>query len=176
MVAAEPTEPIAVAEFDQAPAPDAAAELVPCCASRRWVSQLVKGRPYASLTALAAASDALLKSLDWQELSEALAAHPRIGDHGGGGAGGNREASWSRQEQSSTATAGDEVRARLREANIAYEQRFGHVFLICATGLSAEDMLASLRSRLDNDPVAEREVVRAELGKIVKLRLAKTFR
>ena len=68
------------------------------------------------------------------------------------------------------------MREQLAAANTAYEQRFGHVFLICATGLSAETMLAALRSRLRNDPVAEREVVRGELVKIVRLRLARAFR
>jgi 2-oxo-4-hydroxy-4-carboxy-5-ureidoimidazoline decarboxylase len=165
--------PIAVAEFDAAPAADAAAELMPCCASRRWVSSLVSGRPYARLDRLTAASDALLAGLEWPELESALAGHPRIGERA---ASDGRSDGWSRQEQAGTATAPDPVRRELAEGNVAYEQRFGHVFLICATGLSAETMLAALRSRLRNDPVAEREVVRSELTKIVRLRLAKAFR
>lgn len=165
--------PIAVAEFDAAPAADAAAELMPCCASRRWVSGLVSGRPYARLDRLTAASDALLAGLDWSELESALAGHPRIGERA---MSDGRSDGWSRQEQAGTAGATDSVRRELAEANRAYEQRFGHVFLICATGLSAETMLSALRSRLRNDPVAEREVVRAELAKIVRLRLAKAFR
>jgi 2-oxo-4-hydroxy-4-carboxy-5-ureidoimidazoline decarboxylase len=167
------TGPIAVAEFDAAPAADAAAELMPCCASRRWVSSLVSGRPYTRLDRLTAASDALLASLDWSELESALAGHPRIGERA---VSGDRSDGWSRQEQSGTATATDSVRRELAEANLAYEQRFGHVFLVCATGLSAESMLRALRSRLNNHPVAEREVVRSELAKIVRLRLAKAFR
>jgi 2-oxo-4-hydroxy-4-carboxy-5-ureidoimidazoline decarboxylase len=165
--------PIAVAEFDMAPAADAAAELMPCCASKRWVSGLVSGRPYARLDRLTAASDALLARLDWSELESALAGHPRIGERA---ASDGRAEGWSRQEQAGAARAGDLVRQELAEANRAYEQRFGHVFLICATGLSAETMLGALRSRLRNDPVAEREVVRSELTKIVRLRLAKAFR
>lgn len=167
------TGPIAVADFDAAPAADAAAELMPCCASRRWVSGLVSGRPYARLERLSAASDALLARLDWAELESALAAHPRIGERA---STGDRADGWSRQEQAGTATAAEPVRQELAAANVAYEQRFGHVFLICATGLSAETMLGALRSRLGNDPVAEREVVRTELAKIVRLRLAKAFR
>lgn len=165
--------PIAVTEFDAAPAADAAAELMPCCASRRWVSGLVSGRPYARLDRLTAASDALLARLDWSELESALAGHPRIGERAGGN---GRAEGWSRQEQAGAAAVADPVRQELATANRAYEQRFGHVFLICATGLSAESMLAALRSRLRNDPVAEREVVRGELTKIVRLRLAKAFR
>ncbi|HEX8092341.1 2-oxo-4-hydroxy-4-carboxy-5-ureidoimidazoline decarboxylase [Jatrophihabitans sp.] len=165
--------PIAVAEFDVAPVADAAAELMPCCASRRWISGLVSGRPYARLDRLTAASDALLARLDWPELESALAGHPRIGDRA---SGAGRSDGWSRQEQAGTATAADLVRQELAAANVAYERRFGHVFLICATGLSAETMLNALLSRLANDPIAEREVVRSELAKIVRLRLAKAFR
>lgn len=166
--------PIPVAEFDSAPAPDAAAELLPCCTSRRWISGLVAGRPYARLDRLTAASDALLAKLDWPELAAVLAGHPRIGERPA--AGNGREGGWSRQEQSGAAGASDQVRRELAAANAAYEERFGHVFLICATGQSGEAMLAALRSRLRNDPVAEREVVRGELVKIVRLRLAKAFR
>jgi 2-oxo-4-hydroxy-4-carboxy-5-ureidoimidazoline decarboxylase len=146
---------------------------MPCCTSRRWVSGLVSGRPYARLDRLVAASDALLAKLDWAELESVLASHPRIGERV---SAGDRAAGWSRQEQAGAATAANPVREQLATANTAYEQRFGHVFLICATGLSAEAMLAALRSRLRNDPVAEREVVRGELAKIVRLRLAKAFR
>jgi 2-oxo-4-hydroxy-4-carboxy-5-ureidoimidazoline decarboxylase len=175
MVDVDPAEigPIAVAEFDVAPAADAAAELMPCCTSRRWISGLVSGRPYARLDRLTAASDALLARLEWSELESARAGHPRIGERANAN---NRADGWSRQEQAGTATAAERVRQELAAGNLAYEQRFGHVFLICATGLSAEAMLSALRSRLRNDPVAEREVVRGELIKIVRLRLAKAFR
>jgi len=165
--------PIPVAEFDSAPAADAAAELMPCCTSRRWISGLVSGRPYARLDRLTTASDALLATLDWSELAAVLASHPRIGERA---TSDSRSDSWSRQEQAGTAGAAEQVRRDLTAANLAYEQRFGHVFLICATGLSAETMLAALRFRLRNDPIAEREVVRGELVKIVRLRLAKAFR
>jgi 2-oxo-4-hydroxy-4-carboxy-5-ureidoimidazoline decarboxylase len=146
---------------------------MPCCSSRRWVSGLVSGRPYARLDRLTAASDALLATLGWPELQSVLAGHPRIGERV---SASDRAGGWSRQEQAGTATAADPVREQLAAANTAYEQRFGHVFLICATGMSAEAMLAALRSRLRNDPIAEREVVRAELVKIVRLRLARAFR
>ena len=95
---------------------------------------------------------------------------------GPGPAGGDREAAWSRQEQSGTRDAPPDVQAGLRAGNAAYEERFGHVFLICATGMSAASMLAALQGRLGHDPAREREVVRDELTKIVRLRLAKAFR
>jgi 2-oxo-4-hydroxy-4-carboxy-5-ureidoimidazoline decarboxylase len=98
------------------------------------------------------------------------------GRAGPGPAGGDREAAWSRQEQSGTRDAPADVQAGLRAGNAAYEERFGHVFLICATGMSAASMLAALQARLGHDPAREREVVRDELMKIVRLRLGKAFR
>ena len=91
---------------------------------------------------------------------------PRIGDR-------VRAAGWSAAEQSGAASAGETVRQALADGNLAYEERFGHVFLICATGLSGQDMLDQLRARLGHDQEAERAVVREELLKITRLRLAK---
>lgn len=164
--------PASMADFDEVPVTDAAAELLPCCASRRWISQLVNGRPYGSLAALIVASDDLLADLAWPDIEEALAAHPRIGERT---LAQRREDAWSRQEQSGAEKAEPDVEASLREGNAAYERRFNHVFLISATGLSAADMLAALRLRLANSPAVEQHVVRDELTKIVRLRLVKAF-
>ena len=104
---------------------------------------------------------------------------PPAAESPGGGSqapGEEREAAWSRQEQADAAAATPDVQAALRAGNLAYETRFGHIFLICATGQSATDMLAALRRRLSNEPGAEREIVRDELLRIVRLRLAKAFR
>ena len=86
--------------------------------------------------------------------------------------GRTRESGWSREEQSSV---GDADRGAFAEGNAAYEERFGHVFLICASGLSGQQMLDQLRARLDNDEEAERAVVRDELRKITRLRMTKTL-
>ena len=94
--------------------------------------------------------------------------------HGDRVTGTDRESAWSRQEQSGAADS--TVAEQLLAGNVAYEARFGHVFLICATGRSPQGMLAELRRRLDNTTEAERGVVRAELREIVRLRLIKTFR
>lgn len=167
---------VPVADLDRATAATAAALLRPSCASARWIGRLVSGRPYGTLPALVAASDAALGELGWPDIEQALAAHPRIGDRPDPGpAGGDREAAWSRQEQSGTRDAPVDVQAGLRAGNAAYEERFGHVFLICATGMPAASMLDALRARLGHDPAAEREVVRDELRKIVRLRLGKAF-
>lgn len=159
-----------VAEFDAARPAEAADLLRASCSSRAWLETMVGARPHWTLAALIEASDAALDELSWDDVDEALAAHPRIG---GRTAGASREAAWSRQEQS--AAADETLADELRMANVDYESRFGHVFLICATGRSASEILAEARRRLGNDVETERAEVRRELRDIVRLRLAKTF-
>jgi 2-oxo-4-hydroxy-4-carboxy-5-ureidoimidazoline decarboxylase len=167
---------VPVGDLDRAAAATAAGLLRPSCASARWIERMVSGRPYGSRAALVAGSDATIAALGWPDIQQALAAHPRIGARPGGAAvGGGREAAWSREEQSGTRDAAADVQARLRAGNAAYEEQFGHVFLICATGMSAASMLAALGARLGHDPATEREVVRDELIKIVRLRLTRSF-
>jgi 2-oxo-4-hydroxy-4-carboxy-5-ureidoimidazoline decarboxylase len=139
--------------------------LLACCAARRWADELVVRRPYHDVETLEQVSNAIFAQLTWADIEQGLTAHPRIGDRA---SGDSKEAAWSREEQSA---AGQHD--QLRDANVAYEQRFGHVFLICATGLSADTILASLNQRLRNDEQAERDVVREELRKIAALRLRK---
>lgn len=155
------------------PADAAVDELLTCCASRRWAAEVAGGRPYAGLAELTAASVKVILNLDWPDVLEALAAHPRIGDRA---EGGRREARWSRGEQEGAAAGEDAAKRALVEGNLAYEERFGHVFLICATGKSAEEILSDLRVRLGNDTGTERTAVRAELAAITALRLAKLIR
>jgi 2-oxo-4-hydroxy-4-carboxy-5-ureidoimidazoline decarboxylase len=166
-------ERASVAVLDGAAAADAAGLLRPSCASARWVAELVAGRPYRSLERLLAASDAAIAGLAWADVSEALAAHPRIGERA---AGASREAAWSRGEQAGAAGAAGDVQAGLAAGSAEYEARFGHVFLICAAGRSGEEMLAELHARLGNRKADEQQVVRRELGAIARLRLASTFR
>lgn len=144
--------------------------LMACCGAREWATMVASGRPYASLDDLLSYADAALATLSEQDVAEALAAHPRIGQSVGGG---GREAFWSRREQAGTADATSAIKQALVDGNAAYEQRFGRVFLICATGLSAERMLAALHTRLANDADTERAVVREELRKITRLRIRK---
>ncbi|MGN9839539.1 2-oxo-4-hydroxy-4-carboxy-5-ureidoimidazoline decarboxylase [Nonomuraea sp. H19] len=146
---------------------EAEQELLACCASRAFAAAMAARRPFPALDRLVAAAEETARGLEWADALEALDAHPRIGDRA---SGGGREAAWSRQEQSGVE---DEVRAALAEGNRAYEERFGHVYLICATGLTGAQMLARLRERLGNDEESERAVVREELAKITRLRLVK---
>ena len=156
-------------EFNSAPADRLRPMLAACCDVPRWVDGLLAKRPYGDLAALTAVADQSLRELDDDEVDRALQAHPRIGDRP---QGAGTEAAWSRREQSGVG-ADPEVREALAEGNREYEQRFGRVFLICATGLSAEQMLTSLRLRLTHDDATEVAVVREELRRIALLRLAK---
>jgi 2-oxo-4-hydroxy-4-carboxy-5-ureidoimidazoline decarboxylase len=157
-------------EFDAATQQQAEAELLACCASRRWAAEVAARRPYHDLDTLRRVSDTALAALDWLDVLDAIDAHPRIGERA---AGEGREAGWSRTEQAAAATDDERTAAELVAGNAEYERRFGHVFLICASGLSAGQVLANLRERLGNDEESERTVVREELRKIVALRLAR---
>jgi 2-oxo-4-hydroxy-4-carboxy-5-ureidoimidazoline decarboxylase len=148
------------------------ADLAACCASRRWVAAVAEGSPYEDLEDLLSRSGKVFEGLDWTDLREAVDAHPRIGQRP---AGEGLEARWSRGEQGASATADAGVRAALVAGNREYERRFGQVFLIFATGLSATEILAELRRRLVSSEAEERAMVRAELRKIVDLRIAKLF-
>jgi 2-oxo-4-hydroxy-4-carboxy-5-ureidoimidazoline decarboxylase len=145
-----------------------AKELSACCSSQQWVGEILRQRPDAGTDAVRAASDVAVAALDEAGLADALAGHPRIGDRPAGVDG-----EWSRQEQAGVAAAGSAVLAEVATANADYERRFGQVYLVCATGKSADELLAICRSRLANDPDTEERVVRAELAKITGIRLGK---
>jgi 2-oxo-4-hydroxy-4-carboxy-5-ureidoimidazoline decarboxylase len=146
---------------------EATAELLTCCATRSWAVKVANLRPFPDAAALVATGRELAEQLSWQEVLEALSAHPRIGQRV---TSQTKEAHWSRQEQSGVST---DAQKAFIAGNAAYESKFGHIFLICATGLSGEQMLAELTRRLGNDAAQEQVVVRRELAKIVELRLRK---
>ena len=152
--------------FNTAPVQDAERTVLSCCASRTFATAIAGGRPYPDGAALLAAVDAAFAALSWDDIVEAMSEHPRIGDRA-------VRTGMSAAEQSGAAAASDAVRQGLAAGNVAYEERFGHVFLICASGLSGQEMLTSLQARLGNDEEAERTVVRAELRKITRLRMTK---
>jgi 2-oxo-4-hydroxy-4-carboxy-5-ureidoimidazoline decarboxylase len=161
-----------LARLNAMPPSEAAAELAACCASRRWVAAVVRARPFPSVDGLYRAAAAQLAALDWPDIREALAAHPRIGERASG-AGAGREAAWSHAEQSAARNADALIAAELAVANAAYEAKFGYVFLIRAAGRTATQMLAAALDRLDHDELTEQAVVRDELSQIVRLRLDK---
>jgi 2-oxo-4-hydroxy-4-carboxy-5-ureidoimidazoline decarboxylase len=154
---------VTLASFNASPAGEAVAVMLSCCASRRFADAMAAGRPYPSLASAQGATRTAFESLSWDDVLEAMSAHPRIGA---------RVQGQSAAEQSGVA---DASRAALAAGNARYEERFGYVFLICATGLSGEQMRAALEARLGNDPATERAVATAELEKITLLRVAKAL-
>ncbi len=158
-----------VAAFNGLPAERLERDLLACCAAPVWGARIVAGRPYPDRAAIMAAADAASRGLSWADVLTGLSAHPRIGERA---AGDSTEAAWSRREQSAAAgSADDATRAALVAANQAYEERFGHVFLIFASGRSQAEILAAARERLGNDEAAERPVVAEQLRRIALLRL-----
>lgn len=147
------------------PANAARAALTRCCSSRRWVDAMLATCPFASDAALFEAAEDVWWALGRDDWLEAFGGHPRIGEQG--------IDSFARHEQAGMNRAGEETRAALAQGNREYEARFGHVFLICATGKSATDMLGALRARFGNDPVAELRIAAGEQAKITRLRLEK---
>ncbi|TCK00298.1 2-oxo-4-hydroxy-4-carboxy-5-ureidoimidazoline decarboxylase [Nocardia alba] len=153
---------LSLAGFNDLPAKTAEEALLACCSAPRWARAIVAARPYATTEALLAAADARLVGLDDADIDEALAGHPRIGDRPTSAASAREQAG----------VAGEDVRAALAQGNRAYEAKFGHLYLVCAAGRGGEELLAILLTRLNNDPATERQVMRTELAKINRLRLA----
>ncbi len=144
----------------------ALAALREACASVAWGRKLVAQRPYAAVDDLLAASDAAMAELTVVDLEEAMAGHPPIGRPEPGDPTSSRE-------QRGMAGASAELRAEVLALNLAYQEKFGHVFLICATGRTGEQMRDAVRERIGNSPEREREIVRSELGKINRIRLTR---
>jgi 2-oxo-4-hydroxy-4-carboxy-5-ureidoimidazoline decarboxylase len=157
--------------LDRAAPGEARAFLTTCCGSSRWVERMLERRPYASdaqLVAVARAEWFALTAADWRE---AFRHHPKIGDRAALRARFPATAELSEREQHGVAAASDETLDALAEGNRAYEEKFGYIFIVCATGKTAEEMLALLRARLPNDPRAELVVAAGEQAKITELRL-----
>ena len=159
----EAREGIGLAAFNAVPNQRARELLLACCHAGHWAAAVADGRPYGSMEELLARAHA---ELTGEDVAEALAGHPRIGEAPAAG-----QSSRSRSEQAGVDGADGTVRAGLAAGNRAYEERFGHIYLVCASGRGAQELLNILRDRLRNDPATERQVVRAELGKINDLRL-----
>jgi 2-oxo-4-hydroxy-4-carboxy-5-ureidoimidazoline decarboxylase len=155
-------------DLNAGPADRVVQSLRACNAAPRFAAELTAGRPYPDADALVARAEQVARALPWEEVALALAAHPRIGDRP---AGSSAEAAASRREQRAVAGADDATRAALAEGNRAYEERFGHVFLIRAAGRSPEEVLGELRRRLHSDEGAERAEVTEQLAQITALRV-----
>lgn len=156
-----------VAEHLNSLSPHAArAALARCCGSRRWIDAMFAARPFASDAALFDAATQAWWALARDDWLEAFSHHPRIGERDAGDA-------WGRAEQAAAAGADVDLRRALAKGNRTYERRFGHVFLICATARTAEEMLHELNLRLENDSATELRIAAGEQVKITRLRLEK---
>lgn len=162
-----------VGELDAAPGAQARELLTACCGAAPWVDAMLAARPYGDRERLFAAADRAWASLTGAQLGDAIARHPRLGESRARATLSAREQAWSAGEQSGVEGADDAARNDLARGNEAYERRFGHTFILCATGLGPQEMLSALQQRLTNDDTTERAVTARELHRITRLRLEK---
>jgi 2-oxo-4-hydroxy-4-carboxy-5-ureidoimidazoline decarboxylase len=154
---------------------EAVAAFLTCCGSTRWAREMARRRPYRSQADVHIAVHEVWWELDPEDWDEAFRAHPRIGERKAAPAQSAQAAAWSMQEQAGAAAADDEIAAALAEGNRAYEERFGRIYIVCASGKTGKQLLRILRARLQNDPDTELRVAAAEQVKITELRLEKLF-
>ena len=151
----------------------AEAELLKCCGSRHFASAMTAARPFADVDELLTRADSTWRSLSPEDWLEAFRAHPKIGEKNAAAVQSEEARRWSAQEQSGIRNAATDTLAELAAGNQAYEQRFGFIFIVCATGKSSEEMLAILQERLQNDADTEIAVAAQEQRKITRLRFEK---
>ncbi len=159
--------------LNAASAADAAARLRDCCGSSRWVEAMVRQRPFRSVEHLLAAAETAWHRTGPADRDEAFAHHPRIGERRAEALVSPAARAWSAGEQAAASGPDRDLQALLAAATMEYERRFGRIYLVCATGLTAQDIVADLRRRLNNPPEAERDVAAAEQARITALRLRK---
>ncbi len=145
-------------------AAEAARALTACCGSSKWVDAMIANRPFGSSEDLYAAADEAWSQCGPQDWHEAFSHHPRIG----ASVSGNEA-----QEQAGAQSASTSLKVQLADVNRRYEERFGHIYIVCATGKTAEEMLAIARARLGNNPETELRIAAEEQRKIMQLRLRK---
>ncbi len=148
-------------------------ELLTCCGSRAWARRVADARPFAAPSALFDAADAAWWDLDEADWREAFRSHPKIGEKKAQAGQTGREQAWSAGEQAGMARAATATRDALADGNRAYEARFGYIYIVCATGRTADEMLALLQSRLQNDADTEIRVAAEEQRRITRVRLEK---
>ena len=155
------------------PPSQAAAEILSCCGSTAWAAQMAAQRPYADELSLFAAANAHWEALPEADWLEAFRSHPRIGEKHAQAATTAASAAWSTSEQSQMSDADAAILTRMQQGQRAYEERFGRIFIVCASGRAPLELLRVLESRLHNDPAAELLESAAQQQKIMQLRLRK---
>jgi 2-oxo-4-hydroxy-4-carboxy-5-ureidoimidazoline decarboxylase len=162
-----------VEELNRLPEPEARATLERCCGSAAWVARMCASRPFADLDHVFREAERAGEPLRRDDWLEAFAHHPRIGDVEALRERFAGTATWASEEQRGASSGGEAMLAALAEGNRAYEEKFGYIFIVCATGKSADEMLALLRARLPHDPESELPIAAGEQMKITRIRLAK---
>ena len=152
---------------------DATAAFTQCCVAMRWVERMVIDRPFESLSEMIEISDRIWEECDVDDYLEAFEGHPRIGDVESLAKKYANTKGWAGGEQKGVESADREVFERLAKGNADYEAKFGHIFIVCATGKSAAEMLALLEARMNNEPAHEITVAAEEQNKITRIRLKK---
>lgn len=160
----------ALERLNAMPPEEAKAALMRCCGSTRWAERVTHARPFVEAASLLRCADEAWAKTGPEDWREAMGHHPRIGEQQLRQRFAATQA-WSSQEQQGVQGAGEEVLQALADGNRAYEEKFGFIFLVCATGKSAAQMLALLQSRMGNDRDTELRVAAAEQGKITRIRL-----
>lgn len=169
----EAAHPDWLKRFNRLPRSKAVAAMLDCCGARKWADQMTEQRPFANAAQLIAAADKIWPTLEHPDLLEAFQHHPAIGENRGKAKQSATASRWSANEQSKAQAAAPDVLAALAEGNKAYAKKFGHVFLICATGKSSEEILAALQQRIRNSAETELGIAAKEQYKITRLRLEK---
>ena len=155
------------------PASEAEHELLKCCGSKEWAERVAAKRPFGTVADLTKSADHIWWSLEPRDWLEAFHSHPKIGEKKAAAAVAAESQKWSEDEQSGIRDSGEETIAALAKLNREYEEKFGYIFIVCASGKSSEEMLAILRQRLGNDAPEELRIAAAEQAKITQLRLTK---
>ena len=155
------------------PSEQAEVEFLKCCGSKRWAAKMTAQRPFENVEEMVTAADRIWWALESTDWLEAFDSHPRIGEKKAAASVARESLSWSETEQSGTRNSTQQTMAELAELNRQYQEKFGFIYIVCATGKSAEEMLAILRDRLDNDRTTEMQNAAAEQAKITTLRLNK---
>jgi OHCU decarboxylase len=168
-----PTVDLNLALLNSRPSGEVQEEFLKCCGSKSWARQMDEARPYGDFDQLLAAADRVWWSLDSQDWLDAFHSHPKIGEKKAAAATTVEAQKWSEAEQSGISNAAHETLGALAELNQTYEEKFGYIFIVCASGKSSEEMLAILRERLENNPDDELRIAAAEQAKITELRLRK---
>ena len=152
---------------------EAATEILSCCGSRAWAVNLAARRPFADEQTLFIAADDCWQNLPEADWLEAFRSHPRIGEQHAEKQTTAASAAWSRSEQSQMNEADAAILLRMREGHRQYEERFGRIFIVCASGKQPAEMLNILKRRLANDPTQELQESATQQQQIMQLRLRK---